>query len=318
MAFVKVIPPGEPGNPYLTPIVDPVGVTRKFLDVSYTPDCPHPMRRLDLFLPESGDGPFPVLIYMHGGGFTGGLKNDFHVENYMESLKEGYAFVSVEQRLCSPKADGTNDPEGVFPNPLFDLKAAIRFLRANAGTYQLDPGRFALLGTSAGGYHVAMAAATRDIPGMYDESLGFAGVSEKVHAVVDLFGVGDLVLQSAFDDEKKKNRPGGGSGGAGKNIADLFFGVPCQAHPLLARFANPEIWVGPDLPPMLIRAGAADALVPIEASRRLAKRIEEVCGKDRVDFDEFPDYIHGDARFHDPENHERMYAWLKEKLSRQA
>jgi acetyl esterase/lipase len=296
------------------PIADPVGVTRKYLDISYTPDMPHPMRKLDLFLPETGEGPFPLLIYMHGGGFTGGLKNDFHVENYLESIKEGFAFVTVEQRLLSPKPDGSLDPEGVFPYPLFDLKAAIRFLRANAEAYKLDTDRFALLGTSAGGYHVAMAAATQDVPAMYDESLGFAGVSEKVHAVVDLFGVGDLVTQSAFVEENAKKPQSGAPAGLGRNIADAFLGVSCLEHPNLALFANPESWVTPSLPPMLIRAGAADALVPIECSRRLAKRIEEVCGKERVEYDEFPDYAHGDARFHEPANHERMYDWLKAKL----
>jgi acetyl esterase/lipase len=311
MALVKIIPPGSPGNPYNTPIIDPVGVSRKHLDISYTPDKPHPMRKLDVFLPEIGEGPFPVLVYMHGGAFIGGLKNDFHMENYLKSIMEGFAFVSVEQRLLSPKPDGTLDPEGVFPYPLFDFKAAIRFLRANAAAYKLDPGRFALLGTSAGGYHAAMAAATQGVPAMYDESLGFVGVSEQVQAVVDLFGVGDLMTQSAFDEEKANKPQQGLRAGAGappgpmpvRNMADAFLGVSCLAHPNLALLANPETWVTPDLPPMLIRAGAADAVVPVECSRRLAKRIEEVCGKERVEYDEYPDYAHGDPRFHEPTSH---------------
>ena len=314
MSFVKIIQPGEPGNPHRVPIVDPVGISRKRLDLSYTPDNPHPMRRLDLFLPEEGDGPFPLLIYMHGGGFVGGLKNDSHVESYMESLREGFAFVSVEQRLCSRLPDGGYDPEGLFPYPLFDLKAAIRFLRANAAQYQLDPERFALLGTSAGGYHVAMAAATQSVPAMYDDSLGFAGVSGCVQAVVDLFGVGDLVLQSAFSDDVVKNRPDSVPESLRANFADVFFGAACQTHLNLSYFANPETWVTPDMPPILIQAGAADAVVPIACSRCLAKRVEDVCGKDRVAFDEFADYGHGDPRFHDPANHERIFGWLKEKL----
>lgn len=314
MELVKVIQPGEPGNPFMTPIIDPTGITRKFLDVEYTPDKPHPMRRLDIYLPETGDGPFPVLIYMHGGGFVGGMKNDFHAENYMEALNEGFAFVSVEQRLCTPQADGTFDPEGVFPWPLFDLKAAIRFLRANAPDYKLDSGRFALIGTSAGGYHVAMAAATQCVPAMYDGSLGFAGVSDGIQAVIDLFGVGDLVLQSAFSDRMIKEAPEGVPAFLLQNFADVFLGVNCQKNLNLSYFANPEKWITGDLPPMLIQAGAADQVVPVECSRMLAKRIGEVCGAGRADYDEFPDYAHGDARFHEPANHKRIFGWLKEKL----
>ena len=312
MDRVTIIPPG-PGNPYDTPIIDPVGITRKYLDVSYTPGNPHPMRQLDVYLPEEGEGPFPVLIYMHGGGFVHGRKNDFHVENYLKSLDEGFAFVSVEQRLCSPLPGGGYGQEGVFPYSLFDLKAAIRYLRANAIKYALDTERFALLGTSAGGYHVAMAAATRNVPAMYDDALGFPGVSERVHAVVNLFGVGDLALQAAHSD-KMAQEQADAPGLAAVNFANVFFGAEVLGHPHLSRFANPETWVTPDMPPMLLRMGAADRVVPVECSRRLAKRIEEVCGKDRVDYDEFPDYAHGDPRFHDPENHRRMWDWLKAKL----
>ena len=85
-------------------------------------------------------------------------------------------------------------------------------------------------------------------------------------------------------------------------------------YPHLAYFANPETWITSSMPPILLRMGAADRIVDVESSRRLAKRIEEVCGKDRVDYDEFPDYEHGDERFNSPENQKRMWDWLKDKL----
>ncbi|MCL2121319.1 MAG: alpha/beta hydrolase [Clostridiales bacterium] len=312
MKKISLIPPG-PGNPYDTPIMDPVGITRKFLDLSYTPDKPHPMRKLDMYLPEEGGGPFPILIYMHGGGFTGGLKNDFHAVSYLEeSLKAGFAFASVEQRLCAPQPDGSYDAEGRFPGSLFDLKAAIRFLRANAEQYLLDPARFALLGPSAGGYHVAMAAATQDVPAMYDDSFGFGEVSGKVQAVVDLFGVSDLVMQAEFSEKKHSDTP---KAPGQLDNHDSFFGAKILQHTHLAWIANPLFWVTADMPPFLIQTGAADQVVTVECSRSLAKRIEAVCGKSRVEYDEFPDYGHGDERFHDPANHARIFGWLKEKLA---
>jgi acetyl esterase/lipase len=314
MGLVKIIQPGEPGNPHSTPIIDPSGIARKYLDISYTPDKPHPMRRLDIYLPDEGDGPFPVLIYMHGGAFIGGMKNDLHAEGYIEALNEGFAFVSVEQRLCSPGPEGTFDPEGRFPWALFDFKASIRYLRANARAYKLDPDRFALLGTSAGGYHAVMAAATQDIPAMYDGSLGFADVSGRVQAVVDLFGVGDLALQSAFSDRKAANPPEGVPAFLLRNFADIFLGAACQENPNLAYLAAPESWITPDLPPILIQMGEADQIVPVECARSLSRRIEEVCGRERLVYDEFPGYVHGDPRLHDMANRERIYSWLREKL----
>jgi len=307
---INTIQPG-PDNPHNTPILDPSGISRKYLDLNYTPDNPHPMRKLDIYLPEEGEGPFPVLIHMHGGGFVGGLKNDFHAINYMtEALEANLAFVSVEQRLCSRFPDGSFDPDGAFPGSLFDLKAAIRFLRVNAAAYLLDTARFALIGPSAGGYHVAMAAATQDVPVMYDESFGHKGVSEKVHAVIDMFGVSDLVTQQAFA-HTKLGQPAPGV----MNNHDAFFGAMIMENQHLARFADPIRWITPDMPPILIQAGEADQVVTVECSRKLARRVEEVCGKDRVVYNEFPDYAHGDPRFHDPANKKHVFGWLLEKLN---
>ena len=271
MARVKIVPPG-PENPSNMPIMDTTDITRKYLDVSYTPGNPHPMRQLDIYLPEEGGGPFPTLIYMHGGGFILGTKSDFHTADFMGCMDEGFAFVSVEQRLCSPLPEGGFSSDGIFPHSLFDLKAAIRFLRANAEKYLLDTERFALIGASAGGYHVAMAAATQDVPAMYDDSLGFADVSGKVHAVIDLFGVGDLAIQAEYLIKNQRLRPNA-QGGITVNVADLFFGAEVLRYPHLAYFANPETWITLSMPPMLLRMGAADQVVDVESSRRLAKRI---------------------------------------------
>ena len=94
----------------------------------------------------------------------------------------------------------------------------------------------------------------------------------------------------------------------------MFLGVKCVDHPELARLASPESWITVDMPPVLLQHGAADEIVTVECSRRIAKRIEQVCGRKRVDYDEFPDYTHGDERFYDDANLARVFAWLKEKL----
>ena len=308
---IKMLPP-PPGG--FLPLIDVSEITRKWLDVDYTPQNPHPARKLDVFLPETGDGPFPTIVCIHGGAFSAGTKNDFQVAAYFEGLERGYAVVSVEQRLCNPLPDGGYNIEGQFPNPVFDFKAAIHYLKANAAQYKLDVNRFATAGGSAGGYHAIMAAVTQNVPAMYDDSLGWADVDGSVHAVVDWFGVSDVVVQSEFAVANPTMTMPDGTEVSMPNFMDIFVGASCIEYPHLAYFASPDSWVTKDMPPVLLQHGAADMIVTVECSRRLAKRIEEVCGKDRVTYDEFEDYTHGDMRFNDPENINRMFDWIDEKL----
>ena len=209
---------------------------------------------------------------------------------------------------------GGYDPEGVFPNPVFDYKAAIRFLRANAQMYKLDEGRFALCGGSAGGYHAVMAAASSESDVLYDAALGYSDVSGEVHAVVSWFGVGDLTLQSEFTANSPPMQLPDGTTQVMANFADIFLGVNAREYRNLAHFASPSAWITKDMPPSLVQAGAADMIVPVECSREIVARIRAVCGEERVVYDEFADYAHGDPRFSNEENIAYMISWLKQKL----
>jgi acetyl esterase/lipase len=312
MIKFKPIEPNS-ANPFQMPLIDSSDITRKWLDVDYTPGKPHPMRKLDIYLPESGDGPFPTIICIHGGAFWAGAKDDMQVAAYFDGLDYGFAIVSVEQRLCNQFPDGSYNPDGLFPNPVYDYKAAIRFLRANAEKYKLDPTRFATAGGSAGGYHCTIAAAAADNHALSDLTLGYADVSEKVQAAVNWFGVGDLVVQSKFTDDTPMIMPDGTEFKMA-NYADVFLGVNAREHPELAHFANPETWVTEDMPPIFIQHGIADEIVPVECSRLLAKTVERVCGKERVLFEEFEGYTHGDMRFNAPDNTKKVFEWLKATL----
>jgi acetyl esterase/lipase len=294
-------------------MMDTSAIKRKWIDIDYTPLNPYPDRKLDIYLPENGDGPFPTLICMHGGAFIRGTKDDEQVSGFVDGgVTGGFAVVSVEQRRCLPSPEGDWSKEGRFPFALHDFKAAIRFLRANASEYKLDPGRFAVAGNSAGGWHAIMAAVTAESPAMYDESLGFADVDGRVQAVVEWCACGDLIT-GVTKSHQTMDMPDGAKVPR-LNYEDIFLGVKCVEFPGLARLASPEAWVTKDLPPVLIQHGVMDLLVTVESARDLVKRINEICPPGRVTYDEFPDYIHGDPRFYSDENLERVFTWLSEKL----
>ena len=120
-------------------------VKRMALDIPYGSDSP--AQRLDLFWPEAGEGPFPTLVYVHGGGFAFGDKRDGNLEGYLKCLRRGWALAAVEYRLSG---------EALFPAAVLDCRSAVRFLKANAEQYRLDPARFASIGGSAGGNLAAM------------------------------------------------------------------------------------------------------------------------------------------------------------------
>ena len=91
-------------------------------------------QKLDIYLPEVGDGPFPVIVQIHGGAFRMGDKGDAQVNPSLEGLTHGYAVVSINYRLSG---------EAIFPAQIQDVKAAIRSLRANAKKYKLNPDKIA-------------------------------------------------------------------------------------------------------------------------------------------------------------------------------
>jgi acetyl esterase/lipase len=302
-------------SPMELPMMDVSAITRKRLDVDYTPDNPHPARTLDIYYPETGDGPFPTIISIHGGAFIAGEKGDRQVAGFVDGVGYGFAVASVEQRLCTPLPDGGYSEEGLFPNPLCDFKAAIRFLRANAREYMLDPNRFATAGDSAGGWHAIMAALTPDIPALYDSALGHNDVDGSVQAVVSWFGVGDLTMNVEFGEQHPVMKmPGDILVEREIYFEDIFLGVPTTKHRNIARLAAPEQWVTKDAPPVLLQHGTDDDAVTIENARSIAGKIREVCGPDHATLDEFEGYLHGDERFYDDENLERVFAWLKETL----
>jgi acetyl esterase/lipase len=209
--------------------------------------------KLDLYLPEKADGPLPLVIWIHGGGWLAGNKDDVPG---LGMLKLGYAQASINYRLSQ---------EAIYPAQIEDCKAAVRFLRANAKKYNLDPDHIGVFGASAGGHLVALLGTTGGVKELEGDGPN-KDTSSKVQAVVDWFGPSDMVkmkeqadpsLTQAFDADSADSPVG------------KLFGGPVQEHKDLAEKANPIHYITKDAAPFLIMHGDKDNVVPLGQSKIL-------------------------------------------------
>ena len=156
---LKFPPPGK-GNPppmgpgFVPPKIDANKYKRKWLDIPYASQSP--AQKMDIYLPDEGDGPFPVIMQVHGGAFMLGSKGEVVSEPMIQGIYLGYAVADINYRLSG---------EAIFPALVYDGKAAVRFLRANAAQYHLDGSRIAAWGQSAGGHLAANLGAVETVAG---------------------------------------------------------------------------------------------------------------------------------------------------------
>ena len=171
-------------------------ITRKWQDIAYADQSP--AQKLDIYLPETGDGPFPVILSIHGGAFSGGDKRDGQVTPMLEGLKRGYAVVSINYRLSG---------ESIWPAQINDCKAAVRWIRANAGHYKLAADKIAAWGGSAGGHLSAMLGTSGDVAALEDLSQGNAQQSSRVQVVVDWFGPTNFLTMDELQKQSEIPKP---------------------------------------------------------------------------------------------------------------
>jgi len=136
---------------------------------------------LDLYAPEHLDGPVPGIIFIHGGGWRSGKRQDYRLYTARFAAK-GYVAATITYRLGAA---------GYFPNSVEDVKCAVRWMRANAASINVDPDRIAVIGGSAGGYLSMMVGYSSDIP-EFEGNGGHEGVSSAVAAVIDIYGPADF------------------------------------------------------------------------------------------------------------------------------
>jgi len=273
----------------VTPTVfDPETIQRKFTDVQYGS---LKEQKLDLYLPPEGDGPFPVIFYVHGGGWSMGTKREGALPCIIDALDYGYAVIAPDYRLA---------PGAIFPEFLFDVKTAVRWARAHAAEYCLDAAHFGMIGDSAGGHLTLMMGFTANHPEYEGEQYGNPGFSSEVQAIVDMYGPSLL----AADNSEFLAESGVPSLSFNTGNDDALSSMYVAFSPDLnmRKLISPYSYVHKNIPPVMIQQGAKDPIVPMQHSMLLAKRIEEVCGKDRVDLRLYPERTHSDGAFMTKEN----------------
>jgi acetyl esterase/lipase len=269
--------------------------------------------KMNIFLPKSINKPVPVVVYIHGGAWYRGdyqgsdapkdtnskdvkttdgdnsNQNDIKKQVVSESsyglfkkvLNNGIAFVSIDYRLST---------EATFPAQIYDVKGSIRYLRAHASEYGIDPDKIAVAGSSAGGHLTAELATTGDVKELEGDVGGNLNYSSKVIAAVDYYGPTDLLtmgpemdptIQSPADAAENHDSPraaeskllGFDKDGQGigvlRNLRDKNqTDSPYWDKVKLAQMASPINYVSSDDPPMFIAHGASDNVVPIQQSLR--------------------------------------------------
>ena len=212
---------------------------------------------LDLYAPETKPAEsMPVVVWIHGGGWRRGSKNN--PGRAMPILKRGYVLVSVGYRLSG---------EAIFPAAIVDCKAAVRWVRANAQRYGIDPNRLGVWGSSAGGHLVALLGTAGDASEWDAAHEENAGYSSRPNAVCNWFGPTDFLRMNDFEGRIDHDAPG--------SPESRFIGGPIQEHPDKVRRANPITYATPDDPPMLHMHGDKDMAVPYNQSELLHAALQK-------------------------------------------
>jgi acetyl esterase/lipase len=205
--------------------------------------------KLDLFTPKGATGPLAAVVFIHGGGWSGGNKESF-APFALKLAAEGVVTATISYRLA---------PKHVFPAQIEDCKCAVRWLRANAERLHIDPERIGALGGSAGG-HLALMLGVLDATDGLEGEGGSKDHSSKVQAVVSFVGPTNLV--GTFPETST-------------NILKNFLGGPYAEKSDLYRQASPITYVTKGDPPFLLFQGTEDVLVPYDQAFQFTEAMQK-------------------------------------------
>lgn len=254
--------------------------------------------KLDIYLPPDDSKPYPVIVWLHTGGFLAGDKDGSapkaRARVNMPRLAgavcaRGYALVSINFRLSG---------EATFPAVVHDVKAAVRWIRANAQKYDFNAEKIAAWGASSGGYLAAIMATSGGVAELEDLTLGNSDQSSRITAAVDWYGPIDFSLMDAQLSEL----------GYEANVHDStspeskLMGASVAEVPEKCKTASPMSYVNSTNAPIYIQQGKADQTIPYQQSVMLAEKMSAAIGKKNVELELFEGQGHAGEIFFSLEN----------------
>lgn len=266
-----------------------------------------PSQVMDIYLPENPTGSDPVILLLHGGGFAFGDQRMELIRPVIEAATaNGYVVASADYRKSG---------EATFPAAVADSKAAVRYLKANADTYGIDPNKVVVWGESAGAYLALMTALTPEVESLNGDVQANAGQDSRVAALVDFYGPVEFYT---MDEEFAALGQAGNDTSGAQSFESKFLGQPVGED----EETTYRTWWGSyieELPEDLdlwawIEVGDADENVPYTQSENFAAQLAEVIGQDHLQFTLLQGAAHEDPAFYTQENLENIFAFLEQAL----
>jgi acetyl esterase/lipase len=251
--------------------------------------------RMDILRPRPFLGlPSPVLVWIHGGGWRRGSKRD-GLKNLLFFARQGFLCASIDYRLSQ---------DALFPAQIEDCKCAIRFLRAHAQKFNLDPNRIGVWGASSGGHLAALLGTSGGRPELEGQG-GWESFSSHVQAVCDWFGPTDFLKMGNFPGQIDHNSP--------ESPESLLLGGSIQTRRAAAERANPIAYITKNAPPFLIMHADNDPLVPFNQSQLLFNALQQ--SKVEASLVVVPGGGHGGPLFSSPDMLDQVRKFFEKKLN---
>lgn len=260
-------------------------------DIRYARVDDHELR-LDIYQPPQSSEVCPLIVWVHGGAWRAGSKDRMPIERF---LKHGFVIASVDYRLS---------PMAKFPAQVHDIKAAIRFLRANAERYRVDKDRVTVAGASAGGHLAALVGLSNDVDALEGTVGENLDMMSDVQAAISFYGASNLksILSQSTPHGLSVRVP----------ALKLLLGGTPKDHPRLAKLASPTTHVDSKDPPVWLIHGDADPQMPVEQSHELNRSLRQASVP--VRFEIIEGAKHGGDVFYTNERLDQLAGELKAAL----